>query len=177
MSTVPQLDKEQIDDVIVAMLPEAETRPQHWSHDQFNGIEHESSGMTVNRYCASGLKQLRLHRQDPMPAWRIASSVWVGCVCHLFLWRMENCSQPLKLVQSKPGLLWGMGLTGAEAVAREYKVSREDQDMFGYESNMKAVKAIQEGKFKNEIVPVNVNEVYLDENGEKENSSVCSRYG
>jgi acetyl-CoA acyltransferase len=68
-----------------------------------------------------------------------------------------------KYVQTNPDYFWGMGLT-AEAVAREYNVSREDQDNFGYESNRKAAKAIEEGKFKDEIVPVKVSETFLDEN-------------
>ena len=73
-----------------------------------------------------------------------------------------------KLVQTHPDYYWGMGLT-AEEVARQYKVSREDQDKFGYESNIKAVNAIKAGKFKDEIVPVNVSETYLDENEKKKN--------
>jgi acetyl-CoA acyltransferase len=61
---------------------------------------------------------------------------------------------------------WGMGLT-AEAVAQRYKVSRGDQDAFAYNSHQKAVKAIQEGKFDKQIVPINVDQTYLDENGKK----------
>ena len=59
-----------------------------------------------------------------------------------------------------------MGLT-AEAVANDYKISREDQDKFGFESNQKASKAIRDGKFKNEIVPIKVTEIFLDENEKK----------
>jgi acetyl-CoA acyltransferase len=69
-----------------------------------------------------------------------------------------------------PDYYWGMGLT-AEAVANEYKVSREDQDVFAYNSHQKAIKAIQSGKFKNEIVPVTVHENYLDENEKKKTRS------
>ena len=68
----------------------------------------------------------------------------------------------LKYVQSNPDYYCGMGLT-AEAVANDFKVSREDQDRFGFESHQKAFKAISEGKFKNEIVPITVNETFLDE--------------
>jgi acetyl-CoA acyltransferase len=74
-----------------------------------------------------------------------------------------------KYVQTNPDYYWGMGLT-AEAVAREYKVSREDQDKFGYESNLKASKAIADGKFKDEIVPVKVTEIFVDENNKKKSS-------
>jgi len=65
-----------------------------------------------------------------------------------------------------PDYYWGMGLT-AEAVAREYNISREEQDEFAYQSHQKALKAIGEGKFKEQIVPVNVSEVYVDEDGKK----------
>lgn len=77
----------------------------------------------------------------------------------------------LKYVQSNPDYYWGMGLT-AEAVARDYKISREDQDKFGYESNIKASNAIRDGKFKNEILPVKVSEVYLDENEKKKTREI-----
>jgi acetyl-CoA acyltransferase len=70
-----------------------------------------------------------------------------------------------------PDYYWGMGLT-AEAVAKEYKVSREDQDIFAFNSHQKAVKAIKENKFKDEIVPVEVHETYLDENEKKKTRTI-----
>ncbi|MFN8167103.1 MAG: acetyl-CoA C-acyltransferase [Bacteroidia bacterium] len=168
MSTVPQLDREQIDDVIVGnATPEAEQGLNIGRMISLMGLNTvKVPGMTVNRYCASGLETIAI----------ASAKIHAGMADCIIAGGVE-CMSPipfggwkivpnLKLVQSNPDYYWGMGLT-AEAVAREYKVSREDQDMFGYESNMKAVKAIQEGKFKNEIVPVNVNEVYLDENEKK----------
>ncbi|MFN8144195.1 MAG: acetyl-CoA C-acyltransferase [Bacteroidia bacterium] len=168
MSTVPQLDREQIDDVIVGnATPEAEQGLNIGRMISLMGLNTvKVPGMTVNRYCASGLETIAI----------ASAKIHAGMADCIIAGGVE-CMSPipfggwkivpnLKLVQSNPDYYWGMGLT-AEAVAREYKVSREDQDKFGYESNMKAVKAIQEGKFKNEIVPVNVNEVYLDENEKK----------
>ncbi|HNP99010.1 MAG TPA: acetyl-CoA C-acyltransferase, partial [Bacteroidia bacterium] len=165
---VPQLDREQIDDVIVGnATPEAEQGLNIGRMISLMGLNTvKVPGMTVNRYCASGLETIAI----------ASAKIHAGMADCIIAGGVE-CMSPipfggwkivpnLKLVQSNPDYYWGMGLT-AEAVAREYKVSREDQDMFGYESNMKAVKAIQEGKFKNEIVPVNVNEVYLDENEKK----------
>jgi acetyl-CoA acyltransferase len=74
------------------------------------------------------------------------------------------------IAMKNPDWYWGMGLT-AEAVANEYKVSREEQDLFSYHSHQKAMKAIQEGKFKSEIVPIHVNETYIDENEKKKTRS------
>jgi acetyl-CoA acyltransferase len=75
-----------------------------------------------------------------------------------------------EVAKNNPDYYWGMGLT-AEAVAREYKVNREDQDLFSLASHQKAVDAIQQGRFKDDIVPLNINEVYIDENGKKKNRS------
>jgi len=123
-------------------------------------------GMTVNRYCASGLETIAI----------AAAKIHAGMADCIIAGGVESMS-PIpfggwkivpnyKLMQTNPDYYWNMGLT-AEAVAREYKVSREDQDLFGYESNSKATKAIAEGKFKDEIVPLNVSETYLDETEKK----------
>jgi acetyl-CoA acyltransferase len=71
------------------------------------------------------------------------------------------------LAKEHPDYYIGMGLT-AEAVATQYKITREEQDLFSYNSHMKASAAIKEGKFKNEIVPVSVNEVFVDANMKKQ---------
>ena len=71
-----------------------------------------------------------------------------------------------KVAKDHPDWYWGMGLT-AEAVAKEFKISREDQDEFAYNSNMKAVRAIESGRFKDDIVPINLTETYIDQNGRK----------
>lgn len=165
MASVPQLDKEEIDDVIVGnATPEAEQGLNIGRMISLIGLNTvKVPGMTVNRYCASGLETIAI----------ASAKIHAGMADCIIAGGVE-CMSPIpfggwkivpnyKVVQSNPDYYWGMGLT-AEAVARDYKVSREDQDKFGYESNIKAVKAITEGKFKDEIVPVKVNEVYLDEN-------------
>jgi acetyl-CoA acyltransferase len=164
LKVVPQLDKEQIDDVIVGnATPEAEQGLNIGRMISLMGLDTvKVPGMTVNRYCASGLETIAI----------ASAKIHAGMADCIIAGGVE-CMSPIpfggwkivpniKYVQEKPDYYWGMGLT-AEAVARDYKVSREDQDKFGLESNQKAVAAIKDGKFKNEIVPFNVQEVYLDE--------------
>lgn len=164
LTEVPNLDKEQIDDVIVGnATPEAEQGLNIGRMISLMGLDTvKVPGMTVNRYCASGLETIAI----------ASAKIHAGMADCIIAGGVE-CMSPipfggwkivpnLKFVQEKPDYYWGMGLT-AEAVAKEYKVSREDQDRFGFESNMKAVAAIRDGKFKDEIVPVTVQEVYLDE--------------
>jgi len=164
LTEVPNLDKEQIDDVIVGnATPEAEQGLNIGRMISLMGLDTvKVPGMTVNRYCASGLETIAI----------ASAKIHAGMADCIIAGGVE-CMSPipfggwkivpnLKYVQEKPDYYWGMGLT-AEAVAKEYKVSREDQDKFGLESNMKAVAAIKDGKFKDEIVPFNVQEIYLDE--------------
>src|SRR6185503_11588568 len=164
VASVPQLDKEQIDDVIAGnATPEAEQGLNVGRMISLMGLDTvKVPGMTVNRYCASGLETIAI----------AAAKIHAGMADCIIAGGVESMS-PIpfggwkivpnyRLVQSHPDYYWGMGLT-AEEVARQYKVSREDQDKFGYESNLKAVNAINAGKFKDEIVPVNVSETYLDE--------------
>jgi len=152
VASVPELDKEQIEDVIIGRMI---------SLMGLNTVK--VPGMTVNRYCASGLETIAI----------ASAKIHAGMADCIIAGGVESMS-PIpfggwkivpnyKYVQTNPDYFWGMGLT-AEAVAREYKISREDQDKFGYDSNAKAVKAISEGKFKDEIVAVNVSETYIDEN-------------
>lgn len=168
VASVPQLDKDQIDDVIVGnATPEAEQGLNIGRMVSLMGLDTvKVPGMTVNRYCASGLETIAI----------ASAKIHAGMADCIIAGGVE-CMSPIpfggwkivpnmKVVQTHPDYYWGMGLT-AEAVAREYKVSREDQDMFGYSSNQKAVKAIAEGKFKAEIVPIEVEEIFLDENEKK----------
>lgn len=166
---VPNLDKELIDDVIVGnATPEAEQGLNIGRMVSLMGLNTvKVPGMTVNRYCASGLETIAI----------ASAKIHAGMADCIIAGGVE-CMSPIpfggwkivpnfKYVQSNPDYFWGMGLT-AEAVAREYNVSREDQDKFGFESNIKAVKAIAEGKFRDEIIPVKVAEVYLDENEKRQ---------
>lgn len=173
VASVPQLDKELIDDVIVGnATPEAEQGLNIGRMISLMGLETvKVPGMTVNRYCASGLETIAI----------ASAKIHAGMADCIIAGGVE-CMSPipfggwkivpnLKYVQSNPDYYWGMGLT-AEAVARDYKISREDQDKFGYESNIKASNAIRDGKFKNEILPVKVSEVYLDENEKKKTREI-----
>ncbi len=168
VASVPNLDKLLIDDVIVGnATPEAEQGLNIGRMVSLMGLDTvKVPGMTVNRYCASGLETIAI----------ASAKIHAGMADCIIAGGVESMS-PIpfggwkivpnyKYVQSNPDYFWGMGLT-AEAVAREYKVSREDQDKFGYESNMKAAKAIADGKFKDEIIPVTVSEIFLDENEKK----------
>jgi len=122
--------------------------------------------MTVNRYCASGLETIAIASAKIHAG--IADCIIAGGVESMSLlpmggWRIvPNADVAL----AHPDYYWGMGLT-AEAVAKEYNVSREEQDQFAYNSHQKAIKAITSGRFKDEIVPVNITEVYVDESGKK----------
>jgi len=122
--------------------------------------------MTVNRYCASGLETIAIASSKIHSG--IADCIIAGGVESMSLlpmggWRIvPNADVAL----THPDYYWGMGLT-AEAVAKEYNVSREDQDQFAYQSHQKAIKAIEGGTFKDQIVPVNVSETYVDESGKK----------
>ena len=169
-ATVPQLIKELIDDVIAGnATPEAEQGLNIGRMISLMGLDTvKVPGMTVNRYCASGLETIAI----------ASAKIHAGMADCIIAGGVESMS-PIpfggwkivpnyKVVQTNPDYYWGMGLT-AEAVAKEFKISREDQDKFGFESNKKASKAIADGKFKDEIVPVKVSETYLDENEKKKN--------
>jgi len=165
VASVPNLDKDQIEDVIVGnATPEAEQGLNIGRMVSLMGLDTvKVPGMTVNRYCASGLETIAI----------ASAKIHAGMADCIIAGGVESMSpMPFggwkivpnyKYVQTNPDYFWGMGLT-AEAVAKEYKITREDQDKFGFESNTKAVKAITEGRFRDEIVAVNVSETYLDEN-------------
>ncbi len=168
MASVPNIAHDQVDDLIVGnAMPEAEqglNMARFISLMAFN--TDKVSGMTVNRYCASGLETIAIAAAKIHAG--MANCIVAGGAESMSLipmggWRIVPHAG---VALAHPDHYWGMGLT-AEAVANEYKVSREDQDAFAFKSHMKAIKAIKEGKFKNEIVPVKVSETYLDENEKK----------
>ena len=165
VSTIPQLDKDRIDDVMVGnAMPEAEQGLNIGRLISLLALDTDKvSGMTVNRYCASGLETIALATakiKAGMADCIIAGGVESMSLIPMGGWRVVP--NP-KVAKEHADWYWNMGLT-AEAVAKEFNVSREDQDAFSYNSHQKAIAAIKDGKFKNEIVPVKVNEIYLDEN-------------
>lgn len=168
MASVPNVAHEQVDDLIVGnAMPEAEqglNMARLISLMAFN--TDKVAGMTVNRYCASGLETIAIAAAKihaGMAECIVAGGAESMSLIPMGGWRIVPHAG---VALAHPDHYWGMGLT-AEAVANEYKVSREDQDAFSYNSHMKAIKAIKEGKFKDEIVPVKVTETYVDENDKK----------
>ncbi len=169
MADVPQLDKERIDDVIVGnATPEAEQGLNVGRMISLMGLDTEKvPGMTVNRYCSSGLETIAIATakiESGMADCIIAGGVESMSIMAMGGWRIvPNPS----IGKENPSWYWGMGLT-AEAVAKQFNVSREDQDQFALNSHEKAIAAINAGRFKDDIVPIEVKQVYLDENEKRQ---------
>jgi acetyl-CoA acyltransferase len=162
----PQLDKDRIDDVIVGnATPEAEQGLNVGRMISLMGLDTDKvPGMTVNRYCSSGLETIAIATakiRAGMADCIIAGGVETMSPIPFGGWRVVPNHG---VAYNNPDWYWGMGLT-AEAVAKDYGVSREDQDAFSLESHRKAVAAIQAGKFGNDIVPVEVTEIFPGDKG------------
>src|ERR1700679_258238 len=168
LTLVPNVDKEQIDDVIVGnATPEAEQGLNVGRLISLMALDTDKvPGMTVNRYCASGLETIAIASAKIHSG--IADCIIAGGVESMSLLPMGGwkIAPNADVALAHPDWYWGMGLT-AEAVAKEYNVSREEQDQFAFNSHQKAIKAITSGRFKDEIVPVNITEIYVDESGKK----------
>ena len=165
VKSLPNLDKERIDDVIVGnATPEAEQGLNMGRMLSLMGLDTDKvPGMTVNRYCASGLETIAIAKakiEAGMADCIIAGGAESMSVMAMGGWRIVPNA---KVGKENPNWYWGMGLT-AEAVAKDFKVNREEQDNFALHSHEKALKAIKEGKFKDEIVPIDVEHIFLDEN-------------
>ncbi|MEY3344196.1 MAG: hypothetical protein RL090_1880 [Bacteroidota bacterium] len=168
VSTIPNFDKEWIDDVIVGnATPEAEQGLNLGRMVSLMGLDTvKVPGMTVNRYCASGLETIAIASakiKAGMADCIIAGGVETMSPIPFGGWRIVP---NYDVAKAHPEWYWGMGLT-AEAVAKEYNVSRGDQDEFSFHSHMKALDAIKNGRFKDEIVPFENKETFLDENEKK----------
>ena len=169
VKSLPNLDKERIDDVIVGnATPEAEQGLNMGRMLSLMGLDTDKvPGMTVNRYCASGLETIAIAKakiEAGMADCIIAGGAESMSVMAMGGWRIVPNA---KVGKENPNWYWGMGLT-AEAVAKDFKVSREEQDEFALKSHDKALNAIKEGKFKDEIVPIEVEHVFLDENEKRQ---------
>lgn len=168
MASVPQVDHTRIDDMIVGnAMPEAEQGLNVGRIISLLSLNTDKvSGMTVNRYCASGLETIAIASAKIKAGYAdciIAGGVESMSLIPMGGWRVVP--NPA-IAKEHADWYWNMGLT-AEAVAKEFNVSREDQDEFSYKSHQKAFAAIKAGKFKDEIVPVKVHETYMDESGKK----------
>jgi acetyl-CoA acyltransferase len=168
MASVPQLDKNLIDDVIVGnAVPEAEQGLQVGRIIAARAIGYDTPGMTVNRYCASGLETIAI----------ATAKIRMGMADCIIAGGTESMSlvptagwktvPSYSIAKDDPDYYLSMGLT-AEEVAKQYKVSREDQDEFSYKSHQKAINAIDKGFLQEGILPMEVEEVYLDEKGKKQ---------
>lgn len=169
LDQVPALDRNRIDDVIVGnAMPEAEQGLNIGRLVSLMGIKSDGvSGMTVNRYCASGLETISIATAKIQAG--MADCILAGGVESMSYIPMGGYRPVPNYKSAKEGhedYYWGMGLT-AEEVARKYKVSREDQDEFAYQSHMKAIKAQDADLFKEDIAPITVEEVFLDEKGKR----------
>lgn len=171
LASVPQLEAKRVDDVIVGnAVPEAEQGLQVGRIIAARALGIEVPGMTINRYCASGLEAIAIATAKIRTG--MAECIVAGGTESMSLvptagWKTVPA---YSIAKDEPDYYLSMGLT-AEAVANEYKVSREDQDLFSYHSHQKAIHAIENGYFKSGILPVTVEEVYLDARGKKQSKS------
>ncbi|SDX10533.1 acetyl-CoA acyltransferase [Hydrobacter penzbergensis] len=167
MASVPQLEAKRVDDVIVGnAVPEAEQGLQVGRIIAARALGIDTAGFTINRYCASGLESIAIATAKIRTG--MADCIVAGGTESMSLvptagWKTVPA---YSIAKEEPDYYLSMGLT-AEAVAKEFKVSREDQDAFAFRSHQKAMHAIQEGYFKTGILPITVEETYLNEKGKK----------
>lgn len=166
-ATIPQLDTKRVDDVIVGnAVPEAEQGLQFGRIIAAKALGIEVAGITINRYCASGLESIAMATakiRTGMADCIIAGGTESMSMVPTTGWKTVPS---YNIAKDEPDYYLSMGLT-AEAVAKEFNVSREQQDEFAFYSHQKAMKAIADGNFKSGILPINVEEVYLNEKGKK----------
>ncbi|HNU48152.1 MAG TPA: acetyl-CoA C-acyltransferase [Bacteroidia bacterium] len=169
IQSVPNLDTELIDDVIAGnATPEAEQGLNIGRMISLMGLNTvKVPGMTINRYCSSGLESIAIASAKIHSG--LADCIIAGGV---------ECMSPIpfggwrivpnyEVAANHPEWYWNMGLT-AEAVAKEFKIKREDQDQFSFQSHQRAINAIKNNLFKEQIVPVEINETYLDANEKRQ---------
>lgn len=168
LASVPQLDVKRVDDVIVGnAVPEAEQGLQVGRIIAARAVGIHAPGMTVNRYCASGLETIAIATakiRSGQAECIIAGGTESMSMVPTAGWKTVPA---YSIAKDEPDYYLSMGLT-AENVAKEYQVSREDQDQFSYHSHQKAINAIKNGYFKTGILPITVEEVYLDAKGKKQ---------
>ncbi|HRE50096.1 MAG TPA: acetyl-CoA C-acyltransferase [Flavitalea sp.] len=167
MASVPQLHAKRVDDVIVGnAVPEAEQGLQVGRIIAARALGYQAPGMTINRYCASGLEAIAIATAKIRTG--LADCIVAGGAESMSLvptsgWKTVPA---YSIASDEPDYYLNMGLT-AEAVAKEYAISREDQDEFSYQSHQKAINAISNGFFKSGILPISVEQVYVDEKGKR----------
>ncbi|WP_196885149.1 acetyl-CoA C-acyltransferase [Aureivirga sp. CE67] len=170
LSKVPELDKTRIDDVIVGnAMPEAEQGLNMGRLVSLMGLDIDDvPGMTVNRYCASGLETISLAVSKIQSGF--ADCIIAGGAESMSYIPMGGYKPVPDYKAAKEGhedYYWGMGLT-AEAVAKKYNVSREDQDLFAFNSHQKALNALKEGKFVDDIAPITIEQIFVDSSDKRQ---------
>lgn len=169
--SLPQLEPTQVDDLIVGnAVPEAEQGLQIGRMISVRALGVDVPGMTVNRYCASGLETIAIATakiRSGQAECVIAGGTESMSMVPTAGWKTVPS---YNVAADTPDYYLGMGLT-AEAVAKEYSISREAQDEFSYASHQKAINAIKNGYFKEGILPITVDEIYLDAKGKKQQKS------
>jgi acetyl-CoA acyltransferase len=163
VKSIPDLDQIRIDDLIVGnAVPEAEQGIQIGRMISLLSLPKEVPGMMINRYCGSGIEAINIAASRIHAG--MADCIIAGGTESMSLVPMLGWKTALNydIALNNPDYYISMGLT-AEEVAKKYKISREDQDKFAYNSHMKALNALEKGFFKDEIVPVQVEETYLND--------------
>ena len=169
MNEIPQLDSSRIDDVIVGnAMPEGSQGLNMARLISLMGLKTvDVPGVTVNRFCSSGIETIGIATAKIQSG--MADCIIAGGAESMSSVPMTGFKPELNydiVNEGHEDYYWGMGNT-AEAVANQFNISREDQDKFAYQSHMKALKALSENRFQDQIVPISVNQTYLDENGKK----------
>ena len=169
MSTLDDFDVNVIDDVLIGnAMPEAEQGLNMARLISLMGLKTiEVPGVTVNRYCASGIETIAMGNakiQSGMAECIIAGGV--ESMSYIPMGGYKPAPDYKVAIEGNEDYYWGMGLT-AEAVANQYNISREHQDAFAYESHQKALAAQKNGTFADQIVPIDIEEVYVDDTGKK----------
>jgi acetyl-CoA acyltransferase len=169
VASIPNLDHNRIDDVIVGnATPEAEQGLNIGRMISLMGLDTvKVPGVTVNRYCSSGLETIAMATakiKAGMADCIIAGGVETMSPIPFGGWKVIP---NYEVAKKNPYWYWGMGLT-AEEVANQYNVSREEQDAFSVESHNRALRAIEEDRFKEDIVPITVKEIFLDKNEKRQ---------
>lgn len=171
LNSLEGLDPERVDDVIVGnAIPEAEQGMQMGRMISLLAMSVDTPGMIVNRYCGSGIEAINIAAARIHAG--MADCIIAGGTESMSLLPMMGWKTSLnyRIATQNPDYYTSMGLT-AEIVAKEHGITREEQDEFAMNSHLKALKAIDEGWFKDQIVPVTVEEVYLDKNNKRQNRS------
>ncbi len=167
MKTLPAVDPKLVDDVIVGnAVPEAEQGLQFGRIIAAKALGIEVPGITINRYCASGLESIAMATakiRTGMADCIIAGGTESMSMVPTAGWKTVPA---YSITVDEPDYYLSMGLT-AEAVANEYNISREDQDAFALASHQKAKQAIDNGYFKKGILPIEINETYINEKNKR----------